>query len=79
MIHLINNVLVLFRAKFDRGLKRNLNSKPLNYKFLSMDDMPVPSGSWKEHYAKQNKRYNRILMFGIVSLIGSISIVSLTN
>lgn len=47
-----------------------------NYKVLTMDDMLVPSGCWKAHYKKRNSRYNSVLVFGVVSLIGSIFIVS---
>lgn len=50
-----------------------------NYKGLTMDDMPVPYGSWTQHYKKTNSRYNIILVFGFVSLIGSLFIVSQTN
>lgn len=47
-----------------------------NYKVLTMDDMLVPSGCWKAHYKKRNSHYNRVLIFGVVSLIGSLFIVS---
>lgn len=50
--------------------------KPLSYRIVTMDDMPVPCGSWKEHYTKRNRHYNKVLVFGMVSLIGSILIVS---
>lgn len=50
--------------------------KPLSYKNVTMDDMPVPCGSWQEHYTKRNNHYKKVLIFGIVSLIGSILIVS---
>jgi len=43
-----------------------------------MDDMQLPYGNWKEQYAKRNKSYNKIFLFGLVSLIGSIIVVSQT-
>lgn len=50
-----------------------------NYNVLTMDDMPVPCGSWIKHYKKTNSRYNIIFVFGFVSLIGSLFVVSQTN
>lgn len=49
----------------------------LQYKPLSMDDMPVPKGSWQEHYNKTNSKYNLILVGGIVAFASSIYIVSI--
>lgn len=51
---------------------------PQHYKILTMDDMQLPYGSWKEQYQIRNKKYNIILLFGLVSLIGSITTVSQT-
>ncbi|XP_025199762.1 uncharacterized protein LOC112597773 [Melanaphis sacchari] len=45
---------------------------PIHYKILTMDDMQLPYGNWKEQNAKRNKSYNRVFLFGLVSLIGSI-------
>jgi len=53
------------------------HSKPLNYKLPTMDDMPLPYGNWKEHHAKTNRYYNRVLLFGFFSLVVSILIVSI--
>lgn len=50
--------------------------EPEPYKILTMDDMLVPCGDWKKHYSQRNKNYNIIFVFGLVSLIGSIYIVS---
>lgn len=51
---------------------------PVYYRILTMDDMQLPYGNWKEQYAKRNKSYNKIFLFGLVSLIGSIIVVSQT-
>jgi len=51
---------------------------PPHYKILTMDDMQLPYGNWKEQYQKKNRKYNRIFLFGLISLIGSITVVSQT-
>ncbi|CAH1713862.1 uncharacterized protein LOC114127079 [Aphis gossypii] len=48
---------------------------PIHYRILTMDDMQLPYGNWKEQYTKRNKSYNKILLFGLVSLIGSIIVL----
>ncbi|XP_026814227.1 uncharacterized protein LOC113554541 [Rhopalosiphum maidis] len=48
---------------------------PIHYKILTMDDMQLPYGNWKEQNAKRNKSYNKIFLFGLVSLIGSIIVL----
>ncbi|XP_025406211.1 uncharacterized protein LOC112680356 [Sipha flava] len=51
---------------------------PVEYKHLTMDDMPVPICSWNEYHAKRNRSYNAVFAFGLVSLIGSIICVKET-
>jgi len=51
---------------------------PTHYKILTMDDMQMPYGNWKEQYKIKNRKYNLIFLFGLVSLIGSITVVSQT-
>ncbi|XP_050532786.1 uncharacterized protein LOC126900850 [Daktulosphaira vitifoliae] len=46
-----------------------------SYRPLTMDDMPVPKGSWQEHYNKTNSKYNAVLIGGVISLITSIYIL----
>lgn len=55
----------------------NDDVKTLHHKYLTMDDMQVPSGSWKDHHTKNNRYYNKILIFGFISLVGSIIVVSI--
>ncbi|KOB68792.1 Uncharacterized protein OBRU01_16047 [Operophtera brumata] len=38
----------------------------------TMDDLPVPSGSWQARYDANQRRYNGILLFGIAFSVGSI-------
>lgn len=32
----------------------------------TMDDLPIPSGSWEEHYKAQQSKYNMHLAFGVI-------------
>lgn len=80
---------VFFHGKYSGGQHFKANKSIMDdsacesdkpkYKPLTMDDMPVPCGSWIKHHNKVNSRYNIILVFGFVSLIGSLFIVSQTN
>lgn len=47
------------------------------FKPPSMDELPVPAGSWQARYDANQRRYNAILLFGISFLAGSIAIVSI--
>lgn len=38
---------------------------------VTIDDLPVPKGSWKELHAKRNAKYNAQLAFGAVFLIAT--------
>ncbi|XP_022166179.1 uncharacterized protein LOC111030801 [Myzus persicae] len=49
---------------------------PVHYRILTMDDMQLPYGNWKEQYQRRNKKYNLIFLFGLVSLIGSIAVLN---
>nr|BAN20422.1 unkown protein [Riptortus pedestris] len=32
----------------------------------TMDDLPIPSGSWETHYKAQQAKYNMHLAFGVI-------------
>lgn len=65
--------LVVFRT----AVRSKSDGHHSTYKPLTMDDMPVPKGSWQEHYGKTNTKYNLILIGGISALATSIYIVSI--
>lgn len=47
-----------------RGFRQVRNySKDENFKPMTMNDLPVPNGSWKDEMAKKNSRYNKMLFF----------------
>ncbi|CAK1585793.1 unnamed protein product [Parnassius mnemosyne] len=35
------------------------------FKPPSMDELPVPSGSWQARYDANQRRYNAVLLFGV--------------
>jgi len=37
------------------------------YTPLTMNDLPVPKGSWQAHYEAKQKNYNLVLMLGVLS------------
>lgn len=37
---------------------------PADYRQPTMDDIPVPCGSWKENYENNQRKYNVQLVFG---------------
>ncbi|KAK6636719.1 hypothetical protein RUM43_010382 [Polyplax serrata] len=38
---------------------------PADYKFPTMDELPVPCGSWQENYDNNQRKYNIHLLLGI--------------
>lgn len=65
-----------FFGKKKPSKKEDRESVQELYKVVTMDDMPKPFGDWTEHNAKRNRKYNTVLAFGFISLIGSIFVVS---
>jgi len=37
----------------------------------TLNDLPVPSGSWQEHHNKRNTSYNLLLAAGVISLVAT--------
>ncbi|KAM3955698.1 cytochrome c oxidase subunit 7B [Aphomia sociella] len=42
------------------------------FKPPSMDELPVPRGSWQAQYDANQRRYNAVLMFGVAFAAGTI-------
>lgn len=51
----LNFILGARRAYHDTG----------NFKPASMNELPVPCGSWQEHYNKKQAKYNVHLLAGV--------------
>ncbi|XP_065334345.1 uncharacterized protein LOC135935728 [Cloeon dipterum] len=45
---------------------------PSNQKIITMNDMPVPQGSWAQHNANLQRRYNTQLAAGITFALFSL-------
>ncbi|CAH2084342.1 unnamed protein product [Euphydryas editha] len=43
-----------------------------DFKPPTMDELPVPQGSWQAQYDANQRRYNSILLLGIAFSVGSI-------
>ena len=50
-----------------------------HFKPPSMDELPVPRGSWQAHHDAQQRRYNLALLFGVAFTAGTLVIVRITN
>ncbi|XP_023300573.2 uncharacterized protein LOC111682815 [Lucilia cuprina] len=46
---------------------------------VTMDDMPVPQGDWKEHHSRQNAKYNAVLLTGVAALVGTLALIKSTG
>merc|ERR1711963_87348 len=42
------------------------------YKPITMNDLPVPKGSWQEAYNAKQKNYNTMLMLGVATFGGTL-------
>jgi len=45
----------------------------------TLNDLPIPAGSWEEHHKKKNAGYNIILALGVVSLVTTFLIMKSTG
>ncbi|XP_003245945.1 uncharacterized protein LOC100575941 [Acyrthosiphon pisum] len=80
---MLQNQVLHLRGKKDGKQDKSKQQKPEclcicppHYKILTMDDMQLPYGNWKEQYQKRNRKYNSIFLFGLISLIGSITVLN---
>lgn len=46
------------------------------FKPPTMDELPVPSGSWQAHYDARQRKYNAVLALGLAFTAGTIVVVS---
>ena len=42
----------------------------------TINDIPIPKGSWKENFDKRNSRWNKWFAVSLVILAGTLSVVS---
>ncbi|XP_054271886.1 uncharacterized protein LOC128992364 [Macrosteles quadrilineatus] len=48
-----------------RNARKSSDYAIANFKKPTMDDLPVPSGSWQEHHSQMQAKYNRHLILGV--------------
>lgn len=48
-----------------------------NFKPTTMNDLPVPQGSWQELHSKRQRLYNIHLIAGILAILTTIGVVSI--
>lgn len=46
-----------------------------HFKPATMDELPVPRGSWQAQYDSNQRRYNTALIVGVAFTIGTIIVV----
>ncbi|XP_043276368.1 uncharacterized protein COX7B [Venturia canescens] len=61
----------VFRNVTRRGT-RQYHDEAANYKPGTMDELPIPQGSWQQQYDSKQTLYNMQLAFGILYAVGSI-------
>ncbi|EZA61213.1 hypothetical protein DMN91_004816 [Ooceraea biroi] len=52
---------------------------PADLRRPTINDIPVPHGSWKEHYDARQKVYNAQLIAGITVLVGTLLFVKTSD
>lgn len=72
MIKLLN----LISGRSVSNQVRNGSSYSSSIKPVTMNEMPVPSGSWSEHYNAKQKAYNMHLMIGLA--LAAVSVVAVS-
>ncbi|KAK0159759.1 hypothetical protein PV327_010838 [Microctonus hyperodae] len=60
---MLNRVVRPITRIAQRGVRRYHNEQ--THKYASMDEVPIPSGSWQAQYDAYQKKYNMQLIGGI--------------
>ncbi|XP_032671129.1 uncharacterized protein LOC116844108 [Odontomachus brunneus] len=58
---------------------RSSSSKVLDIRVPTINDIPVPKGSWREHYEKRQKVYNTQLIVGITALVSTLTFIKVSG
>ncbi|CAH0682897.1 unnamed protein product [Spodoptera exigua] len=56
---------------FQQSVRRYHNE---HFKPPTMDELPVPRGSWQAQYDANQRRYNLVLLFGIAFTAGTLAV-----
>ncbi|XP_018496172.1 uncharacterized protein LOC100902421 [Galendromus occidentalis] len=60
-------------------LTRSISDRIANHKVPTYDELPKPSGSWQEGYAKQAAYGNKVLAIGTSFFVATVGYVVSTN
>ncbi|EFN87317.1 hypothetical protein EAI_06088 [Harpegnathos saltator] len=55
------------------------SSKVVDFKFPTIDDIPIPKGSWREYYEKRQKVYNMQLAIGLTALLSTLTFIKVSG
>ncbi|KAK0075439.1 hypothetical protein PV325_011428 [Microctonus aethiopoides] len=66
---MLNRVVRPITRIAQRGVRRYHEDK--SFKYASMDELPVPSGSWQAQYDAYQKKYNMQLIAGVTFFIAT--------
>ncbi|XP_063989680.1 uncharacterized protein LOC135168957 isoform X2 [Diachasmimorpha longicaudata] len=58
---------------------RRYHDETKPFKYPTMDECPVPEGSWQEYHDKRQKTYNLQLIGGIAFLAGAFTVAKVTG
>ncbi|KAG8335408.1 hypothetical protein J6590_069210 [Homalodisca vitripennis] len=67
----------LFSVTVVRNARRGHDYAPANFKKPTMDDLPVPSGSWQDHHNAMQAKYNKHLILGTGFFVVTLIVVSI--
>ncbi|KAM0727421.1 hypothetical protein ACS0PU_006753 [Formica fusca] len=76
---MFNQILRPIVRNMARNGTRCASSKVIDVKLPSFDEIPVPQGSWKEHYDARQRVYNTQLIAGVSVLVGTIAFIKLSG
>ncbi|KAI5633339.1 deltamethrin resistance domain-containing protein [Phthorimaea operculella] len=57
-----------------KAVRRYGHDSHSHFKPATMDELPVPKGSWQAAYDARNRRYNMVLLTGIAFTVASIAV-----
>ncbi|XP_020284770.1 uncharacterized protein LOC109855223 [Pseudomyrmex gracilis] len=77
---MFNQILRLIVRNVARnGVTRSASTKVTDIKLPTINDIPAPSGPWKDHYDARQKVYNMQLIAGITVLVGTITFIKVSG
>lgn len=76
---MINQILRPIVRNVARNGTRSASSKVVDFKPPTVNELPIPQGSWKDHYDARQKIYNAQLITGIAVLVGTITYIKVSG